>query len=236
MVISKKKYIWIKHLGLLLMRNLSPWFINFMDLFMVLNNIPEFGSPIQAWPNKFAEEICPRYYVRDNLLNAKLVDTLMDPNIKLLSNQGKPLSDPRRYKRLTRKLNYLNNSSKHLFCNHWDVVIQKYIKCSLGKQCIIYVHKRYAQIFGYSKDDWVVCPLTSYPLLSIRNCILPLIWFSMREQKNIKIDYHFVREKIEVGDIITIFINSEDQLTNVFIESLKFKYVTSLVHMVYLLK
>ena len=38
--------------------------------------------------------------------------------------------------------------------------------------------------------------------------------------KHIEIDCHFVREKIESGDITTSFINSNDQLTNVFTKSL----------------
>jgi len=41
------------------------------------------------------------------LMNSKSVDTLMDPNVKLLPNQGKPFSDPKKYKRLVGKLNYL---------------------------------------------------------------------------------------------------------------------------------
>jgi len=41
------------------------------------------------------------------LLNAKSVDTPMYPNVKLLPNQGEPLSGLRRYMRLVEKLNYL---------------------------------------------------------------------------------------------------------------------------------
>jgi len=33
------------------------------------------------------------------LMNSKSVDTLMDPNAKLLPNQGEPLSDSEEYKR-----------------------------------------------------------------------------------------------------------------------------------------
>ena len=41
------------------------------------------------------------------MLYCKPVDTLMDPNVKLVSEQGKPLQDPGRYQRLIGKLNYL---------------------------------------------------------------------------------------------------------------------------------
>ena len=42
-----------------------------------------------------------------SMLDYKLVDTLMDPNVKLVPSQGEPLRDPGRYRRLVSKLNYL---------------------------------------------------------------------------------------------------------------------------------
>ncbi|RVW96742.1 Retrovirus-related Pol polyprotein from transposon RE1 [Vitis vinifera] len=53
-----------------------------------------------------------RKYVLDTLeetgmLECKPVDTPMDPNVKLVSGQGEPPRDPRRYRRLVGKLNYL---------------------------------------------------------------------------------------------------------------------------------
>jgi len=36
------------------------------------------------------------------------------------------------------------------------------------------------------------------------------------ERTNIQIDCHFIREKIVVGDIKTEFVNSNDQLVNIF--------------------
>ena len=41
------------------------------------------------------------------MLDCKPVDTPKDPNIKLLPYQGEPYSNPERYRRLVRKLNYL---------------------------------------------------------------------------------------------------------------------------------
>ena len=42
-----------------------------------------------------------------DLLDSKPVDTLMDPNAKLLPGQGEPLSDHGRYRRQVGKLNYI---------------------------------------------------------------------------------------------------------------------------------
>ena len=41
------------------------------------------------------------------MLDCKPVDESMDPNVKLIPGQGKPLRDPGRYQRLVGKLNYL---------------------------------------------------------------------------------------------------------------------------------
>ena len=41
------------------------------------------------------------------LLGSKLVETLMDPNVKLYEDLGELLSNPERYRRLIGKLNYL---------------------------------------------------------------------------------------------------------------------------------
>ena len=41
------------------------------------------------------------------MLDYKPIDTLMDPNVKLIPGQEESLGDPRRYRRLVGKLNYL---------------------------------------------------------------------------------------------------------------------------------
>ena len=51
---------------------------------------------------KYALEILEKA----GMLDCKLVDTPMDPNVKLVPGQGEPLRDPRRYQ-LVGKLNYL---------------------------------------------------------------------------------------------------------------------------------
>ena len=68
----------------------------------------------------------------------------MDPNVKLILGQGKPLGDPKRYRRLVGKLNYLTITRLDISfplsvvsqflqspCDsHWDAVIRifRYIK------------------------------------------------------------------------------------------------------------
>ena len=59
------------------------------------------GIVISQW--KYAMDILEE----TGLLNVKPVDTLMDPNAKLLPHQEEPLSNPGRYRRLVGKLNYL---------------------------------------------------------------------------------------------------------------------------------
>ena len=41
------------------------------------------------------------------MLDCKPVDNPMDPNVKFVPGQGEPLRDPRRYRRLVGRLNYL---------------------------------------------------------------------------------------------------------------------------------
>ena len=53
-----------------------------------------------------------RKYVLDileetGMLDCKPIDTLMDPNVKLVPGKGEPLRDTGRYRRLVGRLNYL---------------------------------------------------------------------------------------------------------------------------------
>jgi len=88
----------------------------------------------------------------------------MDPNTKLLPNQGEPMSDPEQYRRLVEKLNYLTvtrpdisfainvvsqflNSSCE---NHWNAIIciLKYIKGYPGKG-LLYGSNNYTRVVSY---------------------------------------------------------------------------------------
>ena len=56
--------------------------------------------------------------------------------------------------------------------------------------------------------------------------------------KHIEVDYHFIREKIASGCVATSFVNSNDQLANIFTKSFRGPntFVTSLVHITYMLQ
>ena len=49
------------------------------------------------------------------MLDCKLIDTPMDPNVKLVTGQGELLRDPGRYQRLVGKLNYLTITQPDIF-------------------------------------------------------------------------------------------------------------------------
>ena len=89
---------------------------------------------------------------KNGMLDYKPVDTPMDPNVKLVPGQEEPLQDPRRYRRLVGKLNYLiitwpdisfpvSVISQFLQspCNsHWDalVCILSYVKGTTGQRVL----------------------------------------------------------------------------------------------------
>ena len=119
-----------------------------------------------------------RKYVLDileetGMLDCKPVDTPMDPNVKLIPKQGKPLGDPGRYRRLVSKLNYLAitrpdisfpisvvSQFLHSPCDsHWDAVIRilRYIKNTPG-QGVLYDNRGHTQVVGYTDADWVGSP------------------------------------------------------------------------------
>ena len=91
-----------------------------------------------------------------SMLDCKPVDTPIDPNVKLIPGQGEPLGDPRRYRRLVGKLNYLTITHPDISfpvsvvsqflpspCDgHWDAVIRilRYIKSTLG-QGVLYENR-----------------------------------------------------------------------------------------------
>ena len=128
--------------------------------------------------SKHGVVISQRKYAMDileetGLMNAKPIDTPMDPNAKLMPGQGEPLSDPERYRRLVGKLNYLTVTRPDIsfavsvvsqFLNspcegHWDAVIRilKYIKGAPGNG-LLYEDKGHARVVGYSDADWAGSP------------------------------------------------------------------------------
>jgi len=122
--------------------------------------------------------ISQRKYALDILeetgfMNSKSVDTPMDPNTKLLLNQGKPMSDPEQYRRLVGKLNYHTVTRPDIsfavsvvnrFLNspcedHWNAVIRilKYIKGSPGKG-LLCGSNNHTRVVCYLDADWAGPP------------------------------------------------------------------------------
>jgi len=81
---------------------------NFILKIWALSNI----SYIEVVESAFGIVIDQRKYALNiltetTMLDYRPCDTPMYPNIKLLPGQGEPLKDPKRYRRLVGKLNYL---------------------------------------------------------------------------------------------------------------------------------
>nr|KYP40916.1 hypothetical protein KK1_037742 [Cajanus cajan] len=100
------------------------------------------------------------------MTDCRPIDSPMDPNQKLMTNQGEPFTDPERYRRLVRKLIYLTITRPYLsfvvgivshfmhasHIDHWNVVLRilKYIKKALVQGL---------RISRYCNADWAGCPI-----------------------------------------------------------------------------
>ena len=87
------------------------------------------------------------------MVDCRLVNTLMDSNVKLAPGQGEPLRDPRRYQQLVGKLNNLTISWPNISfpmsvisrflqspCDsHWDATfrILRYVKGTPGQGVLL---------------------------------------------------------------------------------------------------
>ncbi|XP_020959729.1 uncharacterized protein LOC110263178 [Arachis ipaensis] len=233
------------------------------------------------------------------MLDSRPVDTPMDPNTKLSPNQGEPLADPGRYRRLIGRLNYLTVTRPDISfatsilsqfldspCDsHWDAAVRvlRYIKGAPGKG-LLYEDKGHNQIVGYTDADWAGSPSdrrstsgycvfiggnliswkskkqnvvarssaeAEYRAMALATC--ELIWLKQlvkelkfcepskmelvcdnqaalhiasnpvfhERTKHIEIDCHFIREKLQSGEIVTAFVNSNDQLADIFTKALR---------------
>ena len=109
-----------------------------------------------------------------SMLDCKPADSPMDPNLKLLPNQGETYSNPERYRRLVGKLIYLTITRPDISFavgvvsqfmqsphnDHWDAVIRilRYIKRTPG-QGLLYEDKGSTQIVGFCDADWAGSPI-----------------------------------------------------------------------------
>ena len=107
------------------------------------------------------------------MLDCKPVDTLMDPNVKLVPSQGELLRDSGRYRRLVGKLNYLTITRpdisfpvsvvsqflQSLCDSHWNAVVRilRYIK-GTPVQGVLYENRGHTQVVGYNDANWAGSP------------------------------------------------------------------------------
>ena len=132
--------------------------------------VAQFNSGVVISQRKYTLDIL----TDTGILNCKPVDTLMDPNVKLVPGQGELLRDPERYRRLVGKLNYLTITRFDISfpvsvlsqflqspCDsHWDVVVRilRYIK-GTPSQGVLYGNISHTQVVGYSDADWAGSPI-----------------------------------------------------------------------------
>ncbi|GAV77907.1 LOW QUALITY PROTEIN: hypothetical protein CFOL_v3_21375, partial [Cephalotus follicularis] len=119
-----------------------------------------------------------RKYVLDllnetGMLGSKPLDTSMDPNQKLMVDDGDVLEDSEKYRRLVGKLNYLTVTSPDIAfpvnvvsqflssprSSHWDAVIRilRYLKGSPGRG-LLYCDHGHHRVEGFYDADWAGYP------------------------------------------------------------------------------
>ncbi|GAV58961.1 LOW QUALITY PROTEIN: Pkinase domain-containing protein/LRR_1 domain-containing protein/RVT_2 domain-containing protein/LRR_8 domain-containing protein, partial [Cephalotus follicularis] len=118
------------------------------------------------------------------MLGSKPVDTPMDPNVKLTVEDGEPLNDPEKYRRLVGKLNYLIVTRPDIAFSvsmvisqfmsapcttHWQAVLHivRYLKGAPSRGLIFrdrghlhiagYSDPDCLEVTGYSDADWAGC-------------------------------------------------------------------------------
>ena len=94
-----------------------------------------------------------RKYVLDileetGMLDCKPVDTPMDPNVKLVLEQGEPLRDPGRYQRPVGRLNNLTITQPDISFPVSVIRILRYIK-GTPSHGVLYENKGHTQIVGF---------------------------------------------------------------------------------------
>ncbi|RDX81335.1 hypothetical protein CR513_38003, partial [Mucuna pruriens] len=183
-----------------------------------------------------------------SMSNCRPVDSPMDPNMKLMVKHGEPYSDPERYRRLVGKLIYLTITNPDISfvvgvasqfmqapcVDHWAAVLRIFIYIKkTPEQGLLYEDKGDTHISGYCDADWAGYPIdrrsTTGFCISIGGNVVS--WKTAlhiasnpifhERTKYIEIDCHFVREKLLAKEISTKFVNSSNQLADIFTKSLR---------------
>ncbi|RVW83021.1 Retrovirus-related Pol polyprotein from transposon RE1 [Vitis vinifera] len=199
--------------------------------------IAQSSSDVVIFQRKYALDILEE----TGMLDCKPVDTPMDPNVKLILGQGKPLGDPGRYRRLVGKLNYFTITRPDISFPHTR------LRCVVREQrgnLISWKSKKQDVVVRSSAEaEYRAMALATCELIWLKH-LLPELRFGKDEQmkliydnqaalhiasnpvfhertKHIEVDCHFIREKITSGCVATSFVNSNDQLADIFTKSLR---------------
>ncbi|PNY09233.1 retrovirus-related Pol polyprotein from transposon TNT 1-94 [Trifolium pratense] len=156
---------------------------------------------IEVAQSKSGIAISQRKYALDileetGLTDCKPVDTPMDPNVKLLPNQGEPYSVPSRYWKLVGKLNYLTMTRPDISfpvgdaSDRWSTSGYLFSLVETGN-VISWKSKRQTVVARSSKE-------AEYRAIAHGTfSFAPLLQSSFsREDKAYNFDCHFLREKI----------------------------------------
>ncbi|RVX19078.1 Structural maintenance of chromosomes protein 1 [Vitis vinifera] len=180
------------------------------------------------------------------MLDCKPVDTPMDPNVKLVPGQGEPLGDPGRYRRshwdaVIRILRYIKSTPGQgvLYENRGHTQVVGYTDADWAGSPT----DRRSTSGSSAEAEYRAMALATCELIWLRH-LLQELRFGKDEQmklicdnqaalhiasnpvfhertKHIEVDCHFIREKIASGCVATSFVNSNDQLADIFTKSLR---------------
>ncbi|RVW95676.1 Retrovirus-related Pol polyprotein from transposon RE2 [Vitis vinifera] len=153
------------------------------------------------------------------MLDCKPIDTPMDQMSNLYQNRG---AFRRPWEISTAR-------------SHWDAVIRIFdiSKVHQAKVCCTRTEV-ILKVVGYTDADWAGSPTIDVPLQGTVFLLeMKLICDNQTAlhiasnpvfnemTKHIEVDCHFIREKIASGCVATSFVNSNDQLANIFTKSLR---------------